>query len=160
VSYTKRQFVTKAFEEIGLAEYVFDLGPEQLQSAMHRLDAMMAGWNNRGLRLGYPVPSSPENSDLDEETAVPDRANLAVILNLAILIAPGYGKTVSPDTKANAKTFLNGLFGKAAHPNEMKLPDTMPRGQGQKPWRDTGEEYLDTPEDPLTAGTDSELEFY
>ena len=42
MGWTKRQFVTQAFEEIGLASYVFDLTPEQLQSALRRLDAM--GW--------------------------------------------------------------------------------------------------------------------
>ena len=34
MGYSKRQFVAAAFEEIGLASYVFDLQPEQLQSAL------------------------------------------------------------------------------------------------------------------------------
>jgi hypothetical protein len=54
MGYTKRQFISAAFEEIGLASYVFDLQPEQLQSALRRLDAMMADWNAKGIRLGYP----------------------------------------------------------------------------------------------------------
>jgi hypothetical protein len=48
VGYTKRQFVTSAFEEIGLADYVFDLQPEQLEGALRRLDSMMAEWNAAG----------------------------------------------------------------------------------------------------------------
>jgi hypothetical protein len=67
VSYTKRQFITAAFEEIGLASYVFDLQPQDLQTALRRLDAMMAEWNGKGLRLAYPIPLSPEDSDLDTE---------------------------------------------------------------------------------------------
>jgi len=74
MGYSKRQFVTAAFEEIGLASYVFDLNPEQMESALRRLDAMMADWNAKGIRLGYPLPSSPQNSDLDEQTNVPDSA--------------------------------------------------------------------------------------
>mgnify|MGYP003525752305 CR=1 FL=1 len=55
MGWTKRQFVTQAFEEIGLAAYVFDLTPEQLQSALRRLDSMMASWNAKGIRLGYQI---------------------------------------------------------------------------------------------------------
>ena len=32
MAWTKRQIVTQAFEEIGLASYVFDLEPEQLRA--------------------------------------------------------------------------------------------------------------------------------
>jgi hypothetical protein len=56
MSYTKRQFVTAAFEEIGLASYVFDLTNDELTSACKRLDAMMADWNAKGIRLSYPIP--------------------------------------------------------------------------------------------------------
>jgi hypothetical protein len=52
MSYSKRQFVEAAFEEIGLASYVFDLQPEQIDSACRRLDTMMAQWNAVGIRLG------------------------------------------------------------------------------------------------------------
>ena len=82
MGWTKRQFVTQAFEEIGLASYVFDLTPEQLQSALRRLDTMIAAWNALGIRLGYPLPSSPQDSDLDEPTLVPDWANEAIITSI------------------------------------------------------------------------------
>ena len=59
MAYTKRQFVEAALTEIGLASYVFDLQPEQLEYARRRLDAMMADLNGKGLRLSYPIPSSP-----------------------------------------------------------------------------------------------------
>ena len=31
MGWTKRQFIEQAFDEIGLASYAFDLGPEQMQ---------------------------------------------------------------------------------------------------------------------------------
>ena len=40
MGWTKRQFVTQAFEEIGLAAYVFDLQPQQLDSALRKLNAV------------------------------------------------------------------------------------------------------------------------
>ncbi len=74
MSYTKGQFVDAAFEEIGLGS-AFDLQPDQLQTALRRLDGMMAMWNGKGIRIGYPLSSSPEDSKLETETQVQDSAN-------------------------------------------------------------------------------------
>jgi len=74
VSWTKREIVTNAFEEVGLASYAFDLQPEQLQAGLRRLDNMMATWNSRGLRIGYPLTNSPAGSDLDDDANVMDEA--------------------------------------------------------------------------------------
>jgi len=159
MGYSKRQFVAAAFEEIGLASYIFDLHPDQLQSALRRLDAMMADWNGKGIRLGYPLPGSPQDSDLDEPTLVPDSANQAIITNLAIRIAPGYGKTVMPETKAVAKDSYNTLLQRATAPIEQQLPDTMPSGAGNKPWRVYDNPFLRPPVDRVTAGPDGPIEY-
>jgi len=159
MGYSKRQFVTAAFEEIGLASYVFDLQPEQLQSALRRLDAMMASWNALGIRLGYPLPSSPQFSDIDAESEVPDSANEAIITNLAIKLAPGYGKQVMPETKATAKETYNTLLSRAAAPLEQQLPGTMPSGAGNKPWRVYDDPFLRPPVDQVLAGQDGPIEF-
>lgn len=159
MSWTKRQFVESAFDEIGLASYIYDLQPEQLQKGLRRLDSMMAMWNGKGIRLGYPIPSSPENSDLDEETNVPDSANQAIITNVAIQLAPGFGKVVSQETKIAAKDAYNGLLSRSTKPIEMQLPGTMPRGAGQKSWRLNRNPFINPPVDPLVAGDDSTLDF-
>lgn len=159
MGYSKRQFVTAAFEEIGLASYVFDLQPQQFESALRRLDAMMASWNALGIRLGYPLPSSPQFSDLDAESEVPDSANEAIITNLAIKLAPGYGKQVMPDTKATAKETYNTLLSRAAVPMEQQLPSTMPSGAGNKPWRVYDDPFLRPPVDPVLAGQDGPIQF-
>ena len=158
MGYTKRQFITGAFEEIGLADYVFDLSPEQLESALRRLDAMMMEWNAKGIRLGYPSPSSPQDSDLDTETNTPDGAWEAVITNLAVRIAPGYGKTVSPDTKMVAKDAYNTLLQRATFPLEQQLPSTMPSGAGNKPWW-YDNPFLQQPVNPVDSGSDGPIEW-
>jgi hypothetical protein len=158
MGWTKRQFVTQAFEEIGLAAYVFDLNPEQLQSGLRRLDSMMATWNAKGIRLGYPLPSSPQDSDLDEQTNVPDASNEAIYLNLALRIAPSFGKTPSVDTKATAKAAYDNLLSLAAMPMEMQLPGTLPVGAGNKPWN-IDQPFVNPPVDPLLAGQDGEIQF-
>lgn len=158
MGWTKRQFVTQAFEEIGLAAYVFDLNPEQLQSGLRRLDSMMATWNTKGIRLGYPLPASPQDSDLDEQTNVPDSSNEAIYLNLALRIAPSFGKTPSVDTKATAKAAYDNLLSVAAMPVEMQLPGTLPVGAGNKPWN-IDQPFVNPPVDPLLAGQDGEIQF-
>ncbi len=160
MSWTKRQFINAAYEEIGLAAYVFDLQPDQLESAMRRLDSMIASWNAKGIRLGYPMPSSPEDSSLDAESNVPDSANQAVILNLAIQLAPAFGKTVSPDTKMGARDAYRGLQARFTQPIERQLPRELPLGAGNKVWRNNDNSvFVDPPVDPIEVGNDGELEF-
>ena len=159
MGWTKRQFVEQAFEEIGLANYVYDLTAEQMQSALRKLDSMMALWNGEGIRLGYPLPSSPETSSLDDESGVPDSANQAIYAGLALLIASGFGKTPMPDTKKAAYNGYQVLLSRATMPPEKQLPGTMPSGQGNKQWRNDNGAYLKPPTDPLVVGPDSELTF-
>lgn len=159
MSWTKRQFVEAAFEEIGLAAYVYDLQPEQMNGALRRLDTLMATWNAKGIRLGYPLPSTAGSSDLDQFTDVPDSANEAIILNLAIRLAPAFGKSVSMDTKMAAKQAYKGLASIAAFPQERQFPKSLPRGAGNKPWSQQNGEFMDVPEDPLAAGPDGPIDF-
>ncbi len=154
MTWTKRQYIESAFDELGMASYVFDLSPEQLNSAMVKLDTMMATWNGIGLRLGYPIASSPSTGSLDTDCGVPDSANEAIVTNLALKLAPSYGKTVSNDTKVSAKQAYNVLLARNVSVPEMQL-GAIPAGAGFKrtylPW-------LPSPTDPLTVGNDSELE--
>lgn len=159
MGWTKREFVTQAFDEIGLASYAFDLTPDQMQSALRRLDTMIAAWNALGIRLGYPLPSNPQDSDLDEQTNVPDSSNEAIYTNLAIKLAPSYGKQVMPDTKMTAKESYNTLLSRAAMPIEQQLPGTMPSGAGNKSWRNYDTPFLRRPVDPVIAGQDGVIEY-
>lgn len=158
MSWTKRQFVEAAFSEAGYATYTFDLEPEQLQDALRRLDAMIATWNGKQIYLGYPLPSSPELSDLDEETEVPDAANEAIYTNLAIRIAPLIGKTVSIETRATAKSGYNALISKVSKPLERQMPRTMPSGAGNKPWRNDSP-FIAPRDDGIITPPDDTLEF-
>lgn len=157
MSWTKRQFIEQAFEELGLAAYVFDLTPEQIQSALRRLDSMMATWNAKGIRLGYPIPSSPQNSNSTDETQVPDAANEAIYTNLALRIAPSFGKTPSTELKGNAKACYDLLLMRASLPPEQQLA-ALPSGAGNKPTNSETQFITPAPE-PLKVGEDGYLNF-
>ena len=155
MSYTKRQLVEAAMAEIGLASYAFDLMPEQRELALRRLDSMMAEWNTRGLRLGYPVPDNPADSDIDSDSNLPDAAWEAVITNLALRMAPSYGKQVNVETKVTARHALNTILSRASMPSQMKLP-SMPSGAGNKTYDDP---FTSEPTTDLIAGPDATLDF-
>ncbi len=158
MSYSKRQYVEAAFAEIGMAGYVFDLQPQDLEQALRRLDAMMAEWNAKGIRLGYPLPGSPQFSDINAQSEVPDSANEAIITNLGMRLAAGYGKAVMPQTMMVAKQAYNTLLARATFPVQQQLPATMPAGAGTKPWRMYDNPFIRPPVDPVQVGPDGVLE--
>ncbi len=157
MSWTKRQFVTQAFDALGYASHLYDLDPAQLQSALRQLDAMIATWNGRGIRLGYPLPSSPEKSSLDDTTDVPDAANEAIYANLAVRIAPTVGKQVHPDLRATAGRAYSQLIARFAEPVEVQLPSTMPLGAGGKNYRHN-HPFVHRPTEHVKAGSDGPIE--
>jgi hypothetical protein len=159
MGWTKRDIIEQAFDEIGLAGYVFDLQPQQLDSALRRLDNMMATWNGKGIRIGYALPSSPGSSDLDQESGVTDMAIEAMALNLAIRLGPGYGRAIAPETKAAATMAYKQLLMTSTQIVEQQFGDgTIPSGAGNKGWRYYNAPFLVPPRDPLQAGPDGVLE--
>ena len=154
-SWTKRQIILAALTEIGIASYAFDSTADQLQNALQRLDVMMGVWQRKGIVFvpdPYPISTDPSVTDLDEDTNAPEDALEAMILNLAVRIAPSYGKKVMQDTKFNAKFAYNTLLGGYSVPSEYSL-GTFLKGAGNKdplyPWQNSDtvedEEVVVTP---------------
>ena len=150
MSYSKRQLVLAAFTEIGLASHAYDLSPDEMQDAVGRLDNMVADWSGKGIFIGYPIVGSPAYNDLDMPSNIPSYAVRAVITGLAIEIAPSEGRQPMRGTITAAKAGYDTLVQKAAHPTEMQFPQTMPRGAGNKPWRNSENNYFPTPSDSQT----------
>lgn len=148
--WTKRQLVNEAYSELALQGYEFDTSPEEVQTALRRLDTMMATWEGKGIQVGYAFPASPDDSNPDTPSGLPDGAVEAVYLNLAIRLAPGNGKPIGMDTKKSAADGYATLLRAAAMPPQQPLPNTMPRGAGNKPWRTLTSPFYPRPcTDPL-----------
>ncbi len=159
MSWTRRQFVVQAFSELGYASYVYDLESEQLQDARVKLDSMMATWNGRGIQIGYPLPTTPEASDLDDETQVPDWAAEAIYLNLAIRLAPTIGKMAPRETKVAAKEAMGQILQQTTKPRQMHLPTTLPAGAGNKPWRQIQDPFIREGSDNVVLPPADEVDF-
>jgi hypothetical protein len=152
---TRQEYINASLGEIGIATYFFDLAPEQQQSCKLRLNTLMAQWNAQGIRLAYNMPATPDGGDLDDETGTPDTAWQAIVSNLAIAIAPMFGKTPNAETKVMAKRSFNTIASIAAQPVEVQLRQ-LPAGAGNKPWR-FGQPFLNPPVEPILAGPDGPL---
>lgn len=159
MSWTKREIVVQAFEEIGYASYIYDAMPEQLDSVLRSLNSMLASWNAIGIRIGYPIASNPNDDDLNQDSQITDSAIEAVYTNLAIRIAPRFGKTIPQELRQTAKSTYDNLLTKLAMPPGMQFPNTLPSGAGNKPWRSPYRVFLDTPTDPLLADNSDQIEF-
>ena len=107
-AWTKLDIIRQAYSEIGKANYEFDLQPEDLQSALRQLDAMMAMWGGtQGIRIGFA--GGDGFGKLDVTAEVPLWSVEALYYNLALRLAPSFGKTPSPLTILNAKVALDAV---------------------------------------------------
>lgn len=139
MSWTKRQIILQALEEIGIHQYEYDSTAEDLQSALRFLDSMMGTWINSGIIFDpeYPLSTDiPENS-LDQDTNAPAEAIEPMFLKLAVRVAPSYGKAVSNDTKVDAQKSYMELLRNYTKGTEYSLGRFL-RGAGSKrplyPW--------------------------
>jgi hypothetical protein len=158
--WTKRKVIEKAFSEIGLASYVFDVTPEEMEDCLQRMDTMLAEWETLGIRLGYNLPADPDGSDEDDPSGLPDTAIRAVYTNLGISIAPTFGKVVSIETKSAARQGFNAVMSKFSVIPEQSLPSTLPIGQGNKWYRGNTAygPFFRPVRDRLTSGEDAPLD--
>ena len=159
MGWTKKQLIEEAYAELALAGYVYDLQPEEMQGGLRRLDTMLATWDMRGLSLGYLLPSTQTASDVDQDSGLPDVAIETVFLNLAVRIAAGFGKTLPASTLTAARDGFQALMARAAFPQEQQLPGTMPRGAGNRPWRNINRPFFTKPDtSPLRNSQGNDLD--
>jgi hypothetical protein len=146
--WTKGQIVDQAYDELALANYVFDLTPEERQSALRRLDAMMATWMNNGMSLPYAFSLDPADSTLDDASGLPLIAIEAAYTNLAKRIAHSKGKQIPPGLSAAASEAYEALSSRMARDavQQQQMPLGTPAGAGRKPRGDQRGPFLPFPE--------------
>lgn len=153
MGWTKQQFIDQAYNEVGLADYVFDLQPEDLQKALVKMDSMMARWSGKGIKVNYPLPGGDQDaSSLDDVTGCPDAANSAIYLNLALALVSGLGKVPSREMKQDAKTALKDLSTFVSFIPSRQYRSKTPAGAGNKPYRYTNDTFLPRPHIDCDAG--------
>ena len=112
MSWTKKQIIEQAFTEIGIASFTFDTTADERENSLRILDTMMAEWTTRGIVFtptAYPATVNPGGGSIDAETNAPNDAVAPMYNNLALRLAPGFGKAPSNQTKLDAKAGFSML---------------------------------------------------
>jgi hypothetical protein len=157
--WTKGDLVAKAFEENSLAGFNFDIDPDEKQATCVTLDAMMAEWDGRGIRIGYPLADGPDGSNLSDATYLPAYAVAPVYMNLAKRMAASNGKALSNPQLEIANSGLKLLLSKAAMPGPTVYPNSLPRGAGNRRSWANNRAYFPTPDtSPLQNSSNGNLD--
>lgn len=135
MAWTKQQLVEQAYGELALASFTYDLDADMLESALRSLDTMMAEWAELGISIGYLLPSTPEDSNIGDDSGIPYSAGAAVWTNLALRRAAAHGKQLTPQTIATATSGYSRLLGVAVTPTCGQCSGLPRIGAGNKPWR-------------------------
>ena len=156
MSWKKDEIVRHALEELGIPQ--MDAGAQEIESGVNRLNLLLAGLNAEGIRLGAPLSNSPKDLTANQSTDIPDWAVRAVITNLALDLAPSYGKTPAHTTLMAASQGKSTLRGQTGYPvpNQV-LSSNLPRGAGNRRCG-ISRTFVGETDKPLLAGNDSELE--
>jgi hypothetical protein len=133
-SITKGTLIIRALGKLGIANYVFDTEAEEDNSALRQLDSMAANWQGKLEPFGYIQPTT-NGASLPSDGAGIDEADIdAFVSNLAITLAPDYGKTPAPGLSRQAAGSRSEMFVKYARRFEYQLPSTVPTGAGNDSW--------------------------
>lgn len=155
--WTKAQIIEQAYSVLGLGNYAFDTSAEERQNAVRMLDSMMATWDADGIRVSYHKGAS--EADLGADSGLPDWANEAVYMNLAIRLGQSLGKQIHPSTYANAKSSLGTIQRRTTYiPQRTPNWHNMPAGAGNRRhgWQSP---FLSPEPEVLEVGPDGPLEF-
>ena len=97
------------------------------QGAMRLLTRMMAAWVSDGVDLSFtPVDS------LNDSITVVDGALDAIVLNLAVKLAPQYDRPVTQSLYMNAKDAYEAALKIAVAVPDTAFPATLPYGSGNE----------------------------
>lgn len=104
-----------------------------------------------------PAAGQSRKQNIDEEIQTSLNNNEALVLNLAVRLAPAYGKSLSPDTKATAKLLYDQLLIEAAMPYEQQFVRTLPLGAG---FKRTDQVFVNVPDlNPLIVENNDQMLF-
>lgn len=134
-STTKRQLVEQMFTEVSLNGWEYDLTPDEKDTALTRLDALMWELRGRDIEVGYNFPTAIGQGALNDPLGCPDQAFYGLAVLGAERLCPTMGKTMSKESRIALTAAM-----KAVRSAAVTLVPTVrfaigtPIGAGNKPW--------------------------
>lgn len=125
----KRDIIEMAFEDCGSAGYEFGRTPEEVASALRKLNVLMAEWSEAGININYNQPDYGAG-DPEEGSGIPLSAMGAVAGFLALRIAPQMGVALPPEQRTALGMSYNRLLSSTYQMGAMPFRRNEPRGAG------------------------------
>ena len=141
----KADLIQGAYEQLRIWGVTRIPSPTETVLALKRLNGLLLHWENQNIYLGWNVGADNPN----DESGLPDWAQEAVFTNLALKLAPTFGKMATPDMKSEASETYNAIC-LSCYAN-MEYPDTMPVGAGNQRYGYSSRRFF-VEDDPDTAG--------
>ena len=119
--------IKSALQEILVQASEAELEPDETQDALTYMNRFMDQIAAQGTALGYTQVTSPS-----DPITIPEGAINGLVFELAIRLAPQFGKAVSIDLRQNAKDGRDAMRRIAVFVRSSVFPDTLPRGSGNE----------------------------
>lgn len=124
---TKVDRINSAYSQLRISGLTVQPSPEDMVTALDRLENMMAEWESRNVCLNYIFEAEPDPNSL---TGVDRAFYQAIDTNLAIRLVPDFNKDVSPVLFQQASQSYSNASARVASDNarQVRYPHRMPRG--------------------------------
>lgn len=123
----KRLLIERAFGRLGIAGYEFGRTPEEISTGLELLNGLMAEWPFNEI-ASYEQPDYGTGS-ADEASGVTIKDVPAVVAKLALLLAPEFGVTLSPEARQSMASSIRSIQSRYASIPAMPRRNE-PRGAG------------------------------
>lgn len=124
---TGTSVIERALTKLGIRAAESPVTASEIQDGLDQLNDMLSSWENSGLVLGFqPLENASDT------LRVPRHALAAIKANLAIFMAPEYGRVVSEALAAEASNTKNELRISLVDMGEVNYPNTLPLGSGNE----------------------------
>lgn len=124
---TGTEIIKDALQKIGAHSVATPANPEAIEAGRKALNSMCEMWLSEGIRFGF-TPLKVPGDDLNE----PADARNGIVFNLAIMLAPDFGKDVSSNLNRMATTTfakIRNIYEVVTVPDRV-VSSTLPKGQG------------------------------
>ena len=123
-----REVIIDALEDLVVQQDEAPIEASEAQAAIRFLNDMMTMLDAQGVTLGYTVVSS-----LSDTVTIPAGALMGVKANLAIALAPKYGRQITQELALRASEGMKAMLNLAdITSNSMEYPSTLPIGSGNQ----------------------------
>lgn len=123
----KVDIISGAYSQMRISGLTIDPTPDDLETALIRLEDMAAEFASRNMSAGYILENQP---DPNSWIGIPRAFKQAYETNLAVRLIPDFNKQVPPELLMQARQSASNLAARSALQRETPYPRRMARGSG------------------------------